>query len=177
MSLAHPLYTVAYLAVDTSASAFLNSFRQEHDPQVDIAAPHFTMVFGCKSVSESTYSDHVAAVAAGTTAIKFRCKYAMLGADNMDDTAYVFLVPDEGNGRIALLHDELYTGVLAEHLQLEFPYIPHITIASMKDWNLAKSLCDSLNHGGVDIKGELQSLTVAALRDDKLHSIAEHRLL
>lgn len=177
MSLSYPLYTVAYLNVSTSAGAFFDAFRQEHDPHVDVVAPHFTLVFGCKAVPETAYNEHIASVAQSTKSIRFHCKYAMLGADVVDDTAYVFLVPDEGNGSISLLHDRLYTGVLAEHLRLEFPYIPHITVASTKDRKMAKSLCDSLNRVGVDVEGTLRSLTVGALKDGKLRFLAEHRLV
>lgn len=176
MTLAQPLYTVAYLDVDAPAEAFLEGFRREHDPQVDVVAPHFTLVFGCNTLPEAVYSDHVGAIARATTAIRFHCRYAMLGADDLNDWAYVFLVPDEGNSEISLLHDRLYTGVLAQHLRLEFPYIPHITIGATQNRKSAKSLCDSLNHAGVDLEGQLRSLTVGVLRDGKLHPLAEHRL-
>jgi 2'-5' RNA ligase len=176
MNIPYPLYTVAYLDVSISACAFLNSVRQEHDPQVDVVAPHFTMVFGCNAVSESAYNEHIASVASNTRSIKFHCRYAMLGADDMNDTAYVFLVPDEGTSSISLLHDRLYTGILAEHLRLEFPFIPHVTVASTKDWNRAKSLRDSLNSSGIDIEGTLGSLTVSALKDRKLEFVAEYSL-
>lgn len=176
MTLAQPLYTVAYLDVDAPAEAFLEGFRREHDPQVDVVAPHFTLVFGCNTLPEAVYSDHVGAIARATTAIRFHCRYAMLGADDLNDWAYVFLVPDEGNSEISLLHDRLYTGVLAQHLRLEFPYIPHITIGATQNRKSAKSLCDSLNHAGVDLEGQLRSLTVGVLRDGKVHPLAEHRL-
>ncbi len=176
MNLQHPLYTVAYLDVSTSDSALIDAFRNEHDPHATVVDPHFTIVFGCKAVAEAAYNAHIASVAESTKQIRFHCRYAMLGADDIDETAYVFLVPDEGNSSISLLHDRLYTGPLAEHLRLEFPFIPHITVASTKDWKRAKSLCDLLNREEVDIAGTLRSLTVGVLKDGKLQSIAEHRL-
>ena len=178
MDIPYPLYTVAYLGVDASARAFIDGFRRQHDPQVDTVAPHFTMVFGCKAVPQAAYIDHVAAIARQTPVIPFRCRYAMLGADDVDGkkTAYVFLVPDEGNSAISRLHDRLYTGVLAGQLQLEIPYVPHITVASTQDRQAAKALCDGLNQAGIDIAGQLQSLTVGALRDGRLQAIAEHPL-
>jgi hypothetical protein len=176
MNLLHPLYTVAYPDVSPSVGGFIAAFRDEHDPHVKVVGPHFTMVFGCKAIAEGAYNAHVAPVAQSTREIGFHCRYAMLGADDIDETAYVFLVPDEGNSSIALLHDRLYTGPLAEHLRLEFPYIPHITVASTKDWKLAKSLCDSLNSAGVDIQGTIRSLTVGVLKDGRLQTMAKYRL-
>lgn len=172
----HPLYTIAYLSVDAQARAFIDGFRRQHDPQVNMVAPHVTMVFGCKAVPESAYIDHVAAIARQTPRVPFHCRYAMLGADDFNETAYVFLVPDEGNSAISRLHDRLYTGVLAGQLQLEIPYVPHITIASTQDRAAAKALCDGLNQAGIDIAGQLQSLTVGALKDGRLQAVAEHPL-
>lgn len=176
MSLAHVLYTVAYLDVRSADRAFLDAFREKHDPQAAVVAPHFTLVFGCRAVAEAAYNAHIASVAQASAPIKFHCRYAMLGADGADDTAHVFLVPDEGNSDIARLHDRLYTGPLAEHLRLEIPFVPHITVASTKDRRMAKSLCDALNGAGVDVGGTLRSLTVGALKDGKLQAIAEHGL-
>ncbi len=176
MSLQNPLYTVAYIDVSPSAGAFIAAFRAEHDPHVSVVDAHFTMLFGCKAISEEEYNTHVASIAQATKQIRFRCRYAMLGADDIDETAYVFLVPDEGNSDISLLHDHLYTGLLAEHLRLEFPFIPHITVASTQDWKLAKDWCDSLNTTGLDIQGVIRSLTVGVLKDGKLQTIAEHQL-
>ena len=50
------------------------------------------------------------------------------GADEDRDTAFVFLVPDEGHARISLLHDRLYRGRLAPYLRLDVPFTPHINI-------------------------------------------------
>ena len=176
MILPSPLYTVAYLDISASDRALIDAIRQVHDPQVNAVAPHFTLVFACKAVPQAAYIEHIASLARGTLPIRFHCRYAMLGADNMDDTAHVFLVPDEGNSSISLLHDRLYTGPLAEHMRHEIAYIPHITVASTKDRKMARSLCNSLNSAGVDIQGTLWSLTVGALKEEKLQFISEHRL-
>lgn len=176
MTLPYPLYTVAYLDVSASDRALIDAIRQVHDPQLNVVAPHFTFVFACKAVPQATYIEHIASVARGNLPIRFHCRYAMLGADDLDDTAHVFFVPDEGNSSISLLHDRLYTGPLAEHQRHEFPFIPHITVASTKDRKLTRSLCKSLNSAGVDIQGTLRSLTVGALTDEKLQFISEHRL-
>ena len=117
------------------------------------------------------YCQHVEAVAKAARPISFRCGYAMLGADDVDDTAYVFLVPNEGNAEVSQLHDALYRGVLEPYLRLEFPYIPHVTVASTKDFRRAKQLCDRLNQDGVRVEGVLSSLTVGVLQSGKLQPL------
>lgn len=172
----HPLYTVAYLEIPETQVNWIQEFRREHDPYFEVVDPHFTLVFGVRGVEQDTYLDHIATAARETKPISFHCKYAMLGADDVDDTAYVFLVPDIGNSDISLLHDRLYRGVLEPFHRLEFPYIPHIGIAAMKDFKKAKGLCDELNRGGVHVQGRLGSITTGVLRDGKLAHVQTFQL-
>lgn len=171
------LYTVSYPEVAPEALSFMEQFRHEHDlPYRDVVAAHFTMVFGCKTLGLPDYTKHIAAVARQSEPIRFCCKYAMLGSDDFDDSAYVFLVPDEGYSGISLLHDRLYTGLLQPFLRLDVPFIPHITIGTLKDRSAAKVLCDELNRSGVCIEGSLRALTIGALEDGKLKNLSSHAL-
>jgi len=168
---AHPFYTVAYLSIPEVQMQWIQDFRQKHDPHFTVVEPHFTLVFGVRDVEESAYFDHIALVARSARPIQFRCTYAMLGVDDIDDTAYVSLVPNEGNAEVSLLHDQLYRGLLRSYHRLEFPYIPHVTIASTKDFKLAKQLCDDLNREGVHVEGSLVSLSAGVLKDGKLQTL------
>ena len=171
------LYTVSYPDVSPEASTFIEAFRREHDlPYRDVVAAHFTMVFGCKTLELSEYTNHIARVARESEPVRFACRYAMLGTDDFDDSAYVFLVPDEGYSGILLLHDHLYTGPLQPFLRLDIPFIPHITIGTLKDRAAAKALCDELNRGGVRIEGALHAVTIGALEDGKLKNLSTHAL-
>ena len=171
-----PLYTIAYPQTSASAQAFLEGFRRQHDPQADLVAAHFTLVFGCAAIPQADYLAHVSAIARHTPAIHFHCRHAMLYAGGPDGMAYVFLVPDEGHSAMARLHDRLYTGVLAPHLRPEIPYVPHITVAATRDVAAAKALCDGLNQRGIDIAGEVRSLTVGALQGGQLRPVGKHPL-
>ncbi|MGM9486993.1 2'-5' RNA ligase family protein [Ideonella sp. YS5] len=166
-----PLYTVGNLEIPASQMQWIQQFRQQNDPRHRVVEPHFTMVFGVGDLDEGVYLSHIEAVARASRTIEFRCRYAMLGADDMDDTAYVFLVPNEGNAEISLLHDDLYRGVLEPYHRLKFPYIPHITIASTKDFMQAKLMCDQLNRSGVLVQGRISSLTTGVLRDGALQTL------
>jgi 2'-5' RNA ligase len=172
----YPFYTVAYPGVPEVQMRWIQEFRRKHDPRYAAVEPHFTLVFGVREVEESVYLEHIESVARAAKPIRFRCLYAMLGADDVDDTAYVFLVPNEGNAEVSMLHDQLYTGVLQPFHRLEFPYIPHITIASTKDFKLAKQLCDGLNREGVYVEGSLALLSAGVLKDGKLQTLRSFAL-
>jgi hypothetical protein len=171
------LYTLAYPSLSDADLKFIQEFRDQHDARYrDVVAPHFTMVFACTSIGEDEYLEHVEGVARRCTFVEFHCRYAMVGADDHDETAYVFLVPDEGYGAVSLLHDQLYTRVLAPYLRLDIPYIPHITIGTLDDRAAAKRLCDDLNNRPVTISGSIDALTVGALDDNKIRNLASFAL-
>jgi 2'-5' RNA ligase len=171
------LYTLAYPALSETDSAFIERFRNEHDIlNRDVVATHFTLVFGCSAVPEAEYRQHVASIANQMPAIPFSCRYAMLGADGQSETAYVFLVPDEGYSGLSLLHDRLYSGALEPHLQLDIPYTPHITIGTLNDRRRARQLCDELNRKGICIDGAVASVCVGALENGKIQNRASYPL-
>ncbi len=41
---------------------------------------------------------------------------------------YLFLLVKEGNENIVKLHDKLYFGIMAPHIQADFPFVSHITL-------------------------------------------------
>jgi 2'-5' RNA ligase len=171
------LFTVSYPEIPAEAGAFISAFRKRHDlKHRDVVEAHFTMVFGCDALGHTEYVNHVAAVSAASHPISFKCKYAMLGADDEDETAYVFLVPDEGYAAVSMLHDSLYTGPLLSRLRLDLPYIPHITIGTLSSRTEAKALCDELNRHGVSVEGSLRSLAVGAIENGKFKNLSVHTL-
>ena len=170
------LLTIGYPEVSGETAEFIRSFRRKHDPRQQVVEAHFTMVFGCAEINLDAYTNHVAAITSTSKGISFSCRYAMLGADDEDETAYVFLVPDTGYAAISLLHDRLYTGPLASHLRLDLPYVPHITVAALGSGSEAKSLCDELNKNGVLIEGNLRALTVGTVEAGKFKNLSRHAL-
>ena len=171
------LYTVAYPILKASDRESIDAFRKQHDERQNrVIAPHFTLVFACSAVGESEYFYHIQSVAEKTSEIPFRCRYAMLGADDQDETAYVFLVPDEGYSQISRLHDRLYGGPLASHLRLGLPYIPHITIGTLNSRIKAKALCDNLNAQGLEIEGLIRTISVGSVQAGVFKDLATFEL-
>lgn len=166
------LYTVGYPELSTEDQSFIAELRREYDsPRRDIIGAHFSLVFGVRDLADADYTAHVRSVAAQAQAVRFTCRYAMLGADDTGDMAHVFLVPDEGYSTLSLLHDRLYTGKLEPFHRLDIPFVPHITVATTKDRRHAKSLCTQLNRTGLCISGALRSLSIGSLEEGRFRTL------
>jgi 2'-5' RNA ligase len=171
------LLTIAFPDLDQSDQEYWEAYKNLHSSASRSSVGlHFTLAFANSKVAETLYCAHIAAVATATPRVEFVCNYAMLGADDEDDRAYVFLVPDEGYASISLLHDRVYTGPLESFLRLDLPYVPHITVATLNDRKLAKKLCDELNHQGVCLKGSLTKASVGHIRDGLFSTRSEYTL-
>jgi hypothetical protein len=170
-------YTVAYPHLSKEDGAFIEEYRRLHDiPYRDVIEAHFTLVFGCREIPEPDYLRHVESVAEAFQRFEFCCRYAMLGSDAEAETAYVFLVPDEGHSTVSLLHDRLYTGPLAPFLRLDIPFTPHIGIGTLGDRHEAKRLCDELNQESLLIHGAVVTVTVGVLEGEKFLDVASFEL-
>lgn len=171
------LFTVSYPDVSLESAALISRVRQRHDARHhELIDAHFTLIFGCDAVALHEYTSHVAEVSAASRAITFSCRYAMLGADDENENAYVFLVPDKGYAEISLLHDRLYAGPLEAYLRLDLPYIPHITIGTLNSRLNAKALCDELNNQGVCIEGGLHSVAIGTIENFRFKILSVHAL-
>jgi 2'-5' RNA ligase len=156
------LVALSYPRVPEEHQKFMDEVRNRHDRKYkDIVRPHFSLVFSVPDIPETAFLAHVAAIAAKHEPIPFVCRYAMTHDDRANDDWYVFLVPDEGFSAIARLHDELYTGILAPHLLLDRPYIPHIGVATNRDNLACKRLADELNSGALLVSGAIDAITIS----------------
>lgn len=159
------LYTVAYPECDDAhALHAVDAWRAAQDPVGHaLIRPHFTLVFACNAVDETTYLAHAAAVAARTAPIHFHCRYAMLGADAHTPRAHAYLVPDEGYAALSLQHDALYAGPLSDALRLDLPYTPHITVGTFDSALQARHWCTARNRAGVSLPGRVAALWVGQM--------------
>lgn len=156
-------YALCYPSLSEADEEFIRAFRQKHDARYrDVVAHHFTIGFGIESLGAVEYVEHVKRQAQGQDPIRFVCRYAMVGRDDINfEEFYVFLVPDEGFSEISKLHDRLYTGPFEPFHRVDIPFIPHIGIATNPDAAAIKTLCDELNDRGLHIEGRIDSITVA----------------
>jgi len=105
----------------------VESVRHELDPLAHIIAAHIALVFPFASdVSSDVLEAHMACVASQYTA--FRVKLDDFEA--IDDGYICYRVMD-GADIITRMHDELYTGPLAEFLSATHIFRPHMTVAHL----------------------------------------------
>jgi 2'-5' RNA ligase len=138
-----------------------------------LGPPHFTLVFPGSELEPHDFAQHVAAASAGLHRIAFRLRAAVVAPDPQVRCFHVFLVPDEGFAAIIRLHERLHAGPLDACLSPNFPYIPHLTVASERDFAPARRLAASLNAKDLDIAGRLDELEIHRRDGEVVRTIAK----
>jgi len=152
---------IQVIAKPVFAKADADWLAQLREAQAHIQhALEFTLVFPGASGSTQDVVRHVEAVCAATPRIRFCLRSAMIVPEAETGWFHVFLVPDEGFGAIIRLHDRLHVGPLASCLNRAVPYIPHLTVASNDDFDLARRISGSLNANDLALIGHIDALEV-----------------
>lgn len=112
---------VHYPDIDTGR---INQFRRKYDPQVVLIEPHITLMFPVpESIGEEKLVDHLASVLRGWQSFPVHLQGCQIASAD-----YLFLLIQEGKSDTIRLHDEIYTGILADYWRKEIPFIPHLTL-------------------------------------------------
>lgn len=168
---------VAYPALSDEDYEWIQSVRANQDRlYYDVIDPHLSLVFPIEEIEASTLIDHVRECARSQSPFEvvFRC--AILGDPDFDGHAHAFLVPDEGFSDVVRLHDRLYTGVLAEFLRLDIPFLPHLGIANTPTPADCKVIVDTLNEKRFEIRGHVGQLDVIEYDGDSVQPVWEGSL-
>ncbi|WP_310486949.1 2'-5' RNA ligase family protein [Chamaesiphon sp. VAR_69_metabat_338] len=168
---------VSYPSISSDSLAWIQDIRQEHD-ELNFRAidPHFTLVFPIADLDREQLVSHVKQAISGTNSFEFVIRCAVLGNDAFSEYTHVFLVPEEGYSNIVKLHDRLYTGVIANELRLDLPFIPHIGIANSLDARSCKELVDRLNDRPFEICGRVDCLDIIWSQADRVGTITSVNL-
>lgn len=135
--------------------------------------PYFTLVFSNFGISQAAFLKAARAYTQDSHAIRFRLRSALVVPEHAIGRFHVFLIPDEGFGAILKLHDTLHAGVLKGALRQDSPYLPHVTVATTRDYATARELALALNQGGIDIHGHIDTLLVETRSGADIHLLAE----
>jgi 2'-5' RNA ligase len=153
---------IAIIAVPRFAQddlEWIDRIRSRYDPQRNVVAPHFTLVFPCKAGPVDAVLAHAAHVASQTEPARFVLRSALA----VKASSHVFLVPDEGSSAVVALHGSLNSGQLAPIARPDVPFTPHVTVAALEDPEQAAAVADELNASGVAIAGTIFAIDVLEL--------------
>jgi 2'-5' RNA ligase len=166
------LLVISYPNITKQAARWIADTRRRHiELHHSVVAPHFTLVFPLHSLDERQVAKHVRETLSRSAPIPFVLRCCLVVKNDSDDNYFVLLVPDEGFSNIVKLHNSLYTGILAPHLRLDIPFIPHITIGFSTDASACKAIADDLNNEQFEHPGTISSLDLLRKDSDKITSV------
>jgi len=165
------LAIVSFPILEEADREWIESVRARHDPQAARIGVHFTLVFPAVA-SPLEVAAEAWAVARSAQPIRFRIRCATSVDDVAGGGGHVFLVPDEGGAEIAALHDQLYRGVLRQHLRADIPFTPHMTVAAGPDVERGERLAQHLFLDRPTVHGVLRSIDLVGVEKDRVASIA-----
>lgn len=165
------LQVIAYPQLNDADVQRIQDCRRLHNRLYHVIAPHFTLVFAVNDISREDFIAEVKKQLQGATAIDFTIRCAMVVPDAISGWYDAMLVPDEGFSLIQQLHDRLYSGLLASHLRLDIPYIPHMSIADKADAQEVKQICDEWNNINCEIKGRISELEIIEYKNPVLNTV------
>lgn len=171
------LGVLAYPGLKDKDFQLIQDFRKNHDElYYAVAEPHFAFVFPLNGIGEKRFIDEIILQSAGKKHIDFDIKCATINMDAFLDYYHLLLVPDIGYSDIVKLHDQLYSGSLAQKLRLDIDFIPHMGIGNSRDGHLVKKLVDAWNAFNFSIKGRIENLTIIRYTNNVLTNLEEIRL-
>lgn len=126
---------IHYPIIDTE---HIDRFRRKHDPHVGSIEPHITVVFPVPgSVGKERLVWHIRSVLRGWKPFPIHLQGLHKSWDH-----WLFLILQEGNAKVIRLHDELYTGVLAEYRREDIEFIPHLGLGFFAKRDAAYDILD-----------------------------------
>jgi 2'-5' RNA ligase len=150
---------IAYANLTEADMASVQAIRARHDPQFQILAPHFTLVFPTE-VHQSDFVGEVESAAKSVAPFRFTLESVRAVRDRLGGGGHVFLVPERGAAYIKALHARLYGGTLSWAHRTDIPYVPHITVAASPDFHQCDEIAHQLVTMHKDMPGWVAALTI-----------------
>ena len=147
---------------DLEDDSKIQGLRKKYSPYYSVIKPHITLVFPFPDMDREEIENHVSKILKNFTQFDLRLVGLVRSFDN-----WLFLGIEEGNDKIVELHDQLYTGILREHLRKDIEFIPHVGLGLFKtdeEYQKAENEARKLN---LDYKCKVESIYLLHLRDEK----------
>jgi 2'-5' RNA ligase len=140
----------------------IHAIRKQCDPNVDLIAPHVTLIFPAVAEHARGLLEDVRRQVPLQTTFPFVIRCALPVRDVLSENTHVFLVRDQGCSHLVRQHDALYAWSLAATRRLDIPFIPHITVAATPTSEAAKEIADLINSQHRVIHGIIDRVSIIA---------------
>lgn len=168
------LIVVAYPKISERDYDWVQEIREKNDRlSFEAIDPHFTLFSPSGHFTQEVLVDAIKRNIKGAKSFRFALRCAVLMPPIRGDYTYVFLVPDEGFSHFVNLRNRVYRASMAKALDLEIPFIPHLTVGSTKNLLKGKRIVDELNGRSFRIAGVIDALAVVAESGDRNRTIQE----
>jgi len=156
-----------------SNSVLIDEIRGKYDPLYNFIAPHLTLVFPFQSeFTKEELIEHIKNQLGEVRPFELIVKGITGSSDG-----YVFLDVKKGNDNVIELHDKLYSGILKPYHNRFIPYIPHVTIAKLKDEKSHNEVVEELSDFNVEFRTAIDRITIEIIDDtDKSKLEYEYKL-
>ncbi|MBN2258763.1 MAG: 2'-5' RNA ligase family protein [Anaerolineaceae bacterium] len=152
---------IHYPAFDSSN---IQAFIRKYDPQVDLIAPHITLMFPVSvAIGEDILIHHIKSVLTRWHPFPIHLE----GIFRSDDDN-IYLLVQEGKEKLTHMHNEIYTGLLAPHHRTDIPYIPHVSLGLLSsDSEDQERILQEAKQLGIDQSGSLDKLQLIIVNDNR----------
>jgi len=153
---------------DFSNLHLIDEIREKYDPLYKFISPHLTLIFPFQSdLTKKELVEHLENQLRNISTFELRAR-GVTGASD----GYIFLDVKMGNDNMIELHDKLYEGILKSYHNKFIPYIPHITIARIKDENKHREIVKELSDFDVEFRTVIDKISIEVI-DNSEKSILE----
>lgn len=152
---------VHYPNVDTRQ---INQLRMKYDPQAALIEPHITLMFPVpEAIEEDRLVRHLQGVLADWRSFPIHLQDVQVSSDD-----HLFLLIQEGNSSIIRLHDEIYTGLVADYLRKDLPFVPHLTLGVLgRDLKSRQRALEEARQMGIDAQCVFDRLSLVKVNADR----------
>ncbi len=130
---------IAYPVFHERDQQWIEALRRRRDPRATKIQAHFTLVFPADMVESRSIEAYISAILLGRERIPFIIQEARAVGDPLNQSNYVFLVPEKRRKTIVDLHDKLYRGGFRPDLNGVFHLFRTSLSSSLKRLNLVRS--------------------------------------
>jgi 2'-5' RNA ligase len=172
-----PLAIVTFPEIQADEFGWIEDLRGTHLPAPEAGvAPHVTLVFPAEITTDDNLMMHMLGAAGSTQPIDASFRIAAPMVDPIKGGWTVRLLPDQGLSKLMRLHNFLYTGPFAPHLNLDASYVPHLTVGRATSGQQAQALSEELNSSVIEIEARFTTVDLLRIEDGKVTKEATYEL-